>query len=88
MKTVSIFIILSISNTSVCFDWKKSGYFGFFEFKAKNFHNEKSCSFFNTLVFYFYEDDFILDLRIQNFLWPTFNIILLLFYFKYFIYVY
>lgn len=41
MKTVSIFIILSISNTSVCFDWKKSGYFGFFEFKAKTFTMRK-----------------------------------------------
>lgn len=53
MKTVSIFIILSISNTSVCFDWKKSGYFGFFEFKAKTFTMRKVAHSLIPLYFIF-----------------------------------
>lgn len=35
MKTVSIYIILLISNTCVCLDWEKVVILAFFEFEAK-----------------------------------------------------
>lgn len=85
MKTVSIYIILLISNTCVCLDWKKVVILAFFEFEAK-IMREFTHSLIPVYCIKFFE--FILDLSIQNFLGHTFNIIQLLFYVTYFIYVY